>query len=119
MVNQKLSITFSAKEPPVIDGLTDEIFENYDTDLTLDNLQLTQTLIANSDVGFRKTLENGNKVKWNFSTLDGQIRTRRFARFAARMFRDRHHDCKLYKYQKDGIAWLRSNPKCILQMTWG
>lgn len=114
MVNQKLSITFSAKEPPVIDGLTDEIFENYDTDLTLDNLQLTQTLIANSDVGFRKTLENGNKVKWNFSTLDGQIRTRRFARFAARMFRDRHHDGKLYKYQKDGIAWLRSNPKCIL-----
>ena len=114
MVNQKLSITFSAKEPPVIDGLTDEICENYDTDLTLDNLQLTQTLIANSDVGFRKTLENGNEVKWNFSMLDGQLKTRRFARFAARLFRDKQHDSKLYEYQKDGIAWLRSNPKCIL-----
>ena len=118
MVNQKLSITFSANEPPVIDALTDEICTNYDTDLTLDNLQLIQTFIENSDVGFRKTLENGNKVKWNFSTLDGQLKTRRFARFSARVFRDRQHDSKLYKYQKDGIAWL-DQPKCILQMTWG
>jgi len=77
MVNEKLSITFSAQKSPVIDGLTDEICENYETDLTLDNLQLIQTLIASSDIGFRKTLENGNEVKWNFSTLDAQLRTRR------------------------------------------
>lgn len=114
MLNEKLSITFSAKKSPTIDGLTDEICENYDTDLTPNNLQEIQTLIADSDVGFRKTLENGNEVKWNFATSSGKLRTQRFARFAARLFRDRQHDSKLYEYQKDGIAWLRSNPKCIL-----
>lgn len=114
MVNEKLSITFSVQKSPTIDGLTDEICENYDTDLTPNNLHMTQTLIASSDVGFRKTLESGNEVKWNFATSTGKLKTRRFARFAARLFRDRQHDSKLYEYQKDGIAWLRSNPKCIL-----
>ena len=113
MVNEKLSITFSAEKFPAIVGLTDEIRENYDTDVTSNNLQEIQTLIASSDVGFRKTLENGNEVKWNFATSDGQLRTRRFARFASRLFRDRQHDSILYEYQKDGITWLRDRKSTV------
>ena len=114
MGNEKFSITFRLGQPPKIDNLTNEFLEQYDTDLQLASLVRVQELILQSDAGFRKTLERGNEVKWNFAVKNGILKTRRFGKFASKLFRNKQHDDTLYNYQKDGIVWLRKNPKCIL-----
>jgi SNF2 family DNA or RNA helicase len=114
MVNGKISITFRLGQPPKYDGKTRDFLAHFESDLQLANLRQVQELISQSDIGVSQTLDSGQEVKWNFTIKNEKLKTRRFVKFASMLFRDKQHDKALYNYQKDGISWLRKNPKCIL-----
>ena len=110
----KISLSFRKNSVPIFLGSIEPFLKSFDIESDSQQLANVQKLISNSDVSFKRAIDNGEVVNLNFFVTDTGLQSHRFQKFVPMLFRDKKHDKTLYNYQIEGIKWLLNNPKCIL-----